>query len=106
MANAIYKPYCDNPVGHIAPQDMYRNQRVLSGTDPEYLSDDGIFFLDTLILESGKTVSITDGKNQSIVTEMISASFNNNHLRCDYGIKITGDVIMAKGYIVENVIKP
>jgi hypothetical protein len=37
---------------------------------------------------------------------MISASFNNNHLRCDYGIKITGDVIMAKGYIVENVIKP
>jgi hypothetical protein len=106
MAFTVYKPYSDNPVGQIAPQDMYRNQRILSGADPQFLSDDGIFFLDTLVLASGETVTITDGKDRTVVTSMLSFSSSKNHIRCDYGIKITGNVVMAKGYIVENVVKP
>ena len=106
MAFIVYKPYSDNPVGQIAPQDMYRNQRILSGADPEFLSDDGIFFLDTLVLASGETVDIKDGLDRLVVENMLSVALNNNHIRCDYGIKITGNVVMAKGYVVENVIKP
>ena len=106
MANHIYKPYSDNPVGQIAPQDMYRNQRILSGADPEFLSEDGVFFLDTLVLASGETVDISDGKDRLVVENMLSFSSSKNHIRCDYGIKITGNVVMAKGYVVENVIKP
>lgn len=106
MAFAVYKPYSDNPVGRIAPEDMYRNQRILSGANPEYLSDDGIFFLDTLVLASGETVDLADGKDRSVVENMLSVELNNNHIRCDYGIKITGNVVMAKGYVVENVLKP
>lgn len=106
MANHIYKPYSDNPVGHIAPQDMYRNQRILSGADPEFLTEDGIFFLDTLVLASGETVDISDGKDRLVVENMLSVELNNNHIRCDYGIKITGNVVMAKGYVIENVVKP
>jgi len=106
MANYIYKPYSDNPVGRIAPEDMYRNQRILSGADPEFLSDDGIFYLDSLILASGETVVIKDGQDRVVVPDMISFESAFNHIRCDYGIKITGNVVMAKGYVVENVIKP
>jgi len=106
MANYIYVPYSDNPVGHIAPQDMYRNQRILSGTDPELLTADGIFFLDTLVLATGETVNIKDGNDRVVVDNMLGVTLNNNHIRCDYGIKITGDVIMAKGYLVENVLNP
>lgn len=104
MAFDIYKPKHDNPLVYITPTDMYNNQRILSGTNPEYLTDNGVFFLDTLVVESGKTVIIKDGNDATIVSDMTSFSSAFNHIRCDNGIKFTGDVIMAKGYIIENAV--
>jgi hypothetical protein len=106
MAFTAYKPYSENPLANISPAEMYNNQRILSGTDPEFLTDHGVFFIDTLVIESGKSITISDGKDQVIVTGMISFSSSKNHIRCDYGVKITGDVIMLKGYVIENVVKP
>ena len=104
MAFNIYKPKHDRPLATIQQADMVNNQRILSGTDPEYLTDNGVFFLDTLVIESGKAVTIKDGNDETIVTGLTTGfSSSKNHIRCDNGIKITGDVLMAKGYIIENV---
>ena len=103
MAFNIYKPKHDRPLATIQQADMVNNQRILSGTDPEYLTDKGVFFLDTLVIESGKTVIIKDGNDETVVSGMTSFSSSKNHIRCDNGIKFTGDVLMAKGYIIENV---
>lgn len=103
---AIYRPFRVSPLVNISPAEMYNNQVVLSGTDPEILSARGVFFLDTLVLADGETVDISDGNDNVIVTNMIGFSSSKNHVRCDYGIKITGDVLMAKGYLIENVFLP
>lgn len=97
----IYKPVNDAPIVAVSEKEKVENQRILFGTDPELLTDKGIFYLDTLIVGSG--VEITDGKGNSIGTGITGFALNNNHIRLDYGIKITGTVIMAKGYIIENV---
>jgi hypothetical protein len=98
---AIYKPINDSPISAVSEKEKVENQRIPSGTDPEYLSEKGIFYLDTLIVGSG--VEISDGLGNSIGSGITSFSLNNNHIRLDYGIKITGSVILAKGYVVENV---
>lgn len=103
---AIYRTPNRHALANISPADMYNNQIILSGTDPEILSEKGIFFLDTLVLDVGKTVEIRDGEDNLIVDNMISFSSSKNHIRCDYGIKLVGEVVMAKGYLIENVLLP
>ena len=103
MAFAVYKPKTDSPLKVISGAEMYNNQRILSGTDPQLQIDNGIFFLDTLIVSAG--VTITDWAGNSIGTGITGFALNNNHVRLDGGIKITGTVVMAKGYVVYNVIK-
>ena len=93
----VYKPFHDGPVPGIPD-----NQRVLSGTDPELLLSTGVFMLETLLVSSG--VAITDGKDKSLGTGITSFSNDYSPVRLDYGIKITGTVIMAKGYFVEGVL--
>ena len=101
----IYKPYEDNPLKSFSFGDMVNNQRVLSGTNPELSSTKGSFFLETLIIESGKSVTIKDGKGQTIASGVTSFESAINPLRCDYGIFFTGDVVFAKGFIAENILK-
>ena len=103
---AIYRTPNRHPLANFSPADMYNNQVILYGTDPEILSAKGVFFLDTLVLAAGETVTINDGEDNLIVNNMLSFSSSKNHLRCDYGIKITGNVVMAKGYLLENVLLP
>lgn len=103
MAFAIYKPKTTTPLKAISGGEMVSNQRVLSGTNPEIEVSGGIFFLDTLIVAAG--VTITDWDGNSLGAGITSFALNNNHIRLDGGIKITGAVLMAKGYVVYNVIK-
>ena len=82
MAFDIYKPKNDRPIATIQQADMVNNQRILSGTDPEYLTSRGVFFLDTLVVEAGKTVVIKDGNDETVVSAMTSFSSSKNHIRC------------------------
>jgi len=102
MAFNIYQPKSNAPV-RVNAQDMIRNQKILNGTNPELEAERGIFFLDTLIVSSG--VEITDWDGNSIGSGITSFQLNNNHIRLDGGIKITGAVIMAKGYVIQGVIE-
>lgn len=104
MAFTIYQPQTNAPV-QIHAQDMIRNQKVLAGENPTILVEKGIFFLDTLILDSGETVDLADGNGNVIATGVTGFVLNNNHLRCDYGIIITGNVLLAKGYSVQGVLE-
>jgi hypothetical protein len=101
---AIYQPKTNAPV-QIFAQDMIRNQKVLSGTDPTILVEKGIFFLDTLVLAAGETVDLADGEGNVIATGVTGFVLTNNHLRCDYGIIITGEVLFAKGYTIQGVLE-
>lgn len=101
MAFAIYQPSIDNPLMNFSSKDMYNNQKILSGADPELEVADGVFFLDTLIVSSG--VTITDWAGNSVGASITSFQLNNNHIRLDGGIKITGTVVMAKGYSIQGV---
>ena len=100
---AIYQPATNAPLLNISAKDMYNNQKILSGTNPELEVERGIFFLDTLIVGSG--VAITDWDGNSIGTGITSFALNNNHIRLDRGIKITGSVLMAKGYVIQGVLE-
>jgi len=99
---AIYKPYTDQAIGEFSHADMYRNQRILSGTNEKYLIDDGVFFIDTIIADT--SVTIRDGKNQTVVSGVNNFTAAFNPIRCDYGVQITGSVIMVKGYAIHGIL--
>ena len=102
MAFNIYKSYEETPVQNINFNDLLNNQRVLSGTDPFVLSDRGIFLLEVLVVSG--TVVITDGKDKVVGTAISTFYSSLTPLRCDYGIKITGTVSYAMGYLIQNVL--
>lgn len=83
--------------------DRINNQIILYGTNQTFPVDKGIFFLEYLETDGATTVTIKDG-NDVQMTDAIS-EFNQEvvPLRCDYGITITGDVVIAKGFFVERV---
>jgi hypothetical protein len=99
---AIYRTQYLRPISKISPEQRLSNQVVLSGTDQDFLVNNGYFFLELLELASG-TVDIADGDGNAICT---SGGFSNDHspLRCDKGIQLTGTVRQAKGFYLEDIL--
>ena len=82
------------------------NQFIISGeTDPTILVKKGVLFLELLQVSGGGTVTITDGKDKAVGTGVKDFEQDYCPLRCDYGIKITGTVQFAKGYVVEGILE-
>lgn len=104
MTYNIYQSFCDAPVGNLNFNELLNNQRVLTGTDPFILTDRGIFLLEVLIVTGSGTVNITDGKDKVVGDKIATFYSSLTPLRCDYGIKITGDVSYAMGYLIQNVL--
>lgn len=99
---AVYRSTNNKTLNGYNPSIRISGQVVLSGTDPEFVSDNGVFFLEMLQLGTGVTVTLKDGDDVTIATTVSSFSQDQSPLRCDKGIKITGTVIMAKGFIMEG----
>ena len=100
---AFYRP--PNCLGYakIGFGERIANQVTFSGTNDKLLIPKGVFLLDYLEIETGKSVTIKDGKGNTIVTGV--TQFNQEHmpLRCDYGIEIVGDVQFGKGSAHDGV---
>jgi hypothetical protein len=99
---AVYRSTNNKPLNGYNPAIRISGQMVLSGTDPEFLTETGVFFLEMLQLGTGATVTIKDGDDVTIATTVSSFSQDQSPLRCDKGIKFTGTVIMAKGFVMEG----
>lgn len=102
---AIYRAqsYNGKPLSMISIEQRLSNQIVISGTDETMSLPNGVFFLEYLEADTGTTVTIEDGSGNTICSGM--SSFNNEicPLRCDYGFTITGDVTIAKGFVLDGV---
>ena len=99
---AIYRAKNRRAIAKITPEERLANQVVLSGTNQTLDVSKGIFFLEYLEVDGAGTVTLLDGNSDQICSGI--TAFNNDKipLRCDYGITITGDVSIAKGFVVED----
>jgi hypothetical protein len=75
----------------------------LYGANPEQLVEGGIFCLEYLEVESGGTATIKDGDDNTICSGITILHCDKSPLRCDQGIKIEGDITIAKGFVLNRV---
>lgn len=99
---AAYKSSITSPFNNITSADKLSNQVVLSGTDETYLVKDGTFLLDYLDADGG-TVTIKDGDGNTIISGLSTFQDFDAPIRCDKGIQITGDVVIAKGSAIYGI---
>lgn len=92
-----------NRVITVSEKDRYNNQRIITGVDQSFLIEKGIFFIEYIESTTGTTVSIADGDGTTIATGISYFSQDYSPIRCDYGVTITGNLIMLKGFIMQNV---
>jgi len=100
---AVYRHRNVRGLSEIAVAHHFSNQIELSGTNESLSVPNGIFFLELLVIEAGKTVTILDGEGRTISTGLTGFTQEYSPLRCDYGIEFIGDVEFAKGFIIEDV---
>lgn len=100
---SIYKPSRNIPLDDQALSRRLANQVIIYGSDETLAVQKGAFFLEYLEIESGKTVTIKDGAGTTIATGVTGFANDHSPLRCDGGISFTGDVILAKGFVVEGI---
>lgn len=80
------------------------NQVIITNEiNPTFLVGKGIFFLELLQLSGSNTVTIKNGLDETMGTGVVSFIKDHTPVRCDYGIKFTGDVQFAVGYFIEGV---
>jgi len=90
-------------LANITIADRMNNQVTFVGSNESLSVTKGIFFLEMLVLESGKTVAIKDGEGNTIATGLTGFEQDFSPLRCDYGIEFVGDVEFAKGFVLEGI---
>jgi hypothetical protein len=81
----------------------YCNQVILSGVNESYPISKGIFFIEYLEAASGTTVTVSDGNGNAIVSGIANFDQEYSPIRCDYGVEITGELVMLKGFFVQGV---
>lgn len=79
------------------------NQVILDGVNQARAVAKGVFFVEFLAAAAGTTVAIADGEGNQIVAAIANFSNELSPMRCDYGITVTGNLSMLKGFIVEGV---
>jgi hypothetical protein len=89
-------------LSHIRDEDKYNNQVVLNGADDEFLVPNGTFFLEYLLIEAGVSVTIKDGFNNTVADGVTAFNQEHSPLRLEGGIKITGTVLIAKGFALRE----
>lgn len=101
---AIYRPPNPRALAQISYESRLSNQIVFNGSSGNTISlPKGSVFLEFIQVESGGTVTIEDGKSITIVSGLTEFSNDHSPLRCDYGVTITGDLEIAKGFIQDGI---
>jgi hypothetical protein len=99
-----YRSVNSGPLPHFSDADRYNNRiAVANETNPQIIVDNGVFFLEHVYLETGKTISIVDGNGQTLMTGLDrDLNVEISPIRLDYGFVITGDVLLLKGFIIQG----
>lgn len=79
------------------------NQVVISGNDETYSVAKGVFCIEHIEAVSGTTIIIKDGLGATVASGVSYFASDRSPIRCDYGIAITGNVAMLKGFVIESV---
>ena len=84
----------------------FNNQFVFNSgdTNPTLIRPKGIVFIDYLEVASGSTVSIVDGDDDTVASGISSFDMTFTPLRLDHGFKVTGTVLMLRGFVIEGVL--
>jgi len=99
---AVYIHSNNKPLAIVSEQDRLNGQVVLRGTDEYLLLDNGVFYLELLEAVAESTVTISDGRGNIVLSGITGYEQDRSLIRFDYGIEISGNVIVAKGYVVRN----
>jgi len=92
-----YKSPVGKPFNELSFADMLSNQVVLSGQDVSFTVKEGTFLLTSLKVDGAGSITIVDGKGNTIVSGVTDFNQPGNPIRCDYGVTLTGDVLIAVG---------
>lgn len=107
MAAATYysaNQWEGNPNSNYHSTNRMQNQIIIAGDDGQVLEDNAIFCLEQIVVVSGETVEIQDGSGRTIIPEIGDIDCAMSPIRCDNGIKIVGTVLMAKGFLIMDVL--
>lgn len=101
MAATVYRPGRDDNFPQVSyhPSNRSSGQIILSGTVEDISLAKGIFWLEQI--HAVAPVEIQDGDGQVIIPAISSLECEMSPMRCDHGIKVTGDVTLLKGFIQE-----
>jgi hypothetical protein len=99
----IYRPVSRRSINRIDIEDKMSNQIVLNGLNPEIFIDKGTVFLEMIEVQGSGTVDILDGKGNLIASGVVALSQDTSPLRCDYGVTLTGNITIAKGFVLEGI---
>jgi len=83
--------------------EHFNDQIILSGVDQAFLVNNGVFFIEHFEAATGTTIIIEDGQGNTIASGVTSFTQDHSPIRCDYGVSITGNLAMLKGFIMRNV---
>ena len=100
---AIYRHENDRALVEIPTEVRLSNQVVFSGTNDKLIIPNGIFFLEYLEPDKLGSVTLKDGAGNTICSGLSAFENDYSPLRCDGGIEIVGDVVMAKGFVLPGV---
>ena len=73
-------------------------------TDVSDIRGNSIFYLELLVADSGKTLTLKDGDGDTVFTVLASFQDSFSPIRLDKGFQITGDVAHLKGFWVHGVL--
>lgn len=100
---AVYRPQDLNAISEITLANRLSDPVYITGTDQTISVPKGIFFLEMLIIDGSGTVTITDGNGNVIGTGVKDFEQDYSPIRCDEGVTLTGDVALAKGFVIQSV---
>lgn len=100
---AIYKSKYRRQIAQITPEERLSNQIVIYGTDETMSIPNGAFFLEYLQVDGQGNITILDGDGVIISTGVETFSNDFVPLECPKGFTLTGDVAMAKGFVIEDL---
>ena len=89
------------PQASYHPSIRCTNQIELVGTNPVVELTNGIFWIENIVTADGVNVAIADGKGKAIVPVIGTFDTSWSPIRCDFGIQVTGTVLLIKGFIQE-----
>lgn len=78
----------------------FNDQVLLSGSDPEFVNSDMIFFLEYLYGTGSVQMKDRAGNNVGAAITAPALDFSHAPIRFDGGIKLTGTILIAKGFFI------